>query len=203
MVTAEQVKALRERTGAGMMECKRALEAAQGDVDKAVELLRERGVAQAAKKAGREASEGLVESYIHLQGRLGVLVELNCETDFVANTAEFRALAHDIAMHIAASSPRYVARTEVPSALIDQERAVLTRQAEHEGKPAPIIAKMVQGRLEKFYQELVLLEQPFIKNPEQTVDQVVKEYTARLGERIIVRRFSRFERGEALDGGAT
>ncbi len=201
MVTAEQVKALRERTGAGLMECKRSLEAAQGDIDKAVEVLRERGLAQAAKKAGREASEGLIESYIHLQGRIGVLVELNCETDFVANTAEFRTLAHDIAMHVAATAPRYVDRTEVPQAVVDHEREILMRQAQHEGKPAQILDKMVQGRLEKFYQQVVLLEQPFIKNPDQTVDQVVKAYTARLGERIVVRRFSRFERGEALDEG--
>lgn len=200
MVTAEQVKQLRAQTGAGMMECKRALEETKGNTEKAIDVLRERGLAQAAKKVGREASEGLIESYIHLQGRIGVLLEINCETDFVANTDEFRALAHDLAMHIAAARPRYVERTEVPLAEVEREREVLTKQASNEGKPEAIVAKMVEGRLQKFYQEIVLLEQPFIKQPELSVEQVITQHVAKLGEHIKIRRFARFERGEQLTG---
>lgn len=181
-----------------MMECKRALEETSGDMEKAVDVLRERGLAQAAKKAGRQASEGIIESYIHLQGRIGVLLEINCETDFVANTAEFRALAHDVAMHIAAARPRYVQRDEVPASDLEREREVLTRQAENEGKPQAIVEKMVEGRLQKFYQEIVLLEQPFVKDPDLTVESVIKQHIAKLGEHIQVRRFARFERGEDL-----
>ncbi len=200
MVTAEQVKQLRAQTGAGMMECKRALEETQGNTEKAIDVLRERGLAQAAKKVGREASEGLIESYIHLQGRIGVLLEINCETDFVANTDEFRGLAHDLAMHIAAARPRYVERTEVPLVEVEREREVLTKQASNEGKPEAIVAKMVEGRLQKFYQEMVLLEQPFIKEPDLTVEQVITHHVAKLGEHIKIRRFARFERGEQLTG---
>lgn len=198
MASAQDVKKLRERTGAGMMECKRALEEAQGDMEKAVDILRERGLAAAAKKAGRSATEGLVESYVHLQGRIGVLLEINCETDFVANTQDFRNLAHDIAMHIAAASPRYVKREEVPASLIAHEEEILASQAANEGKPKAIIDKMVQGRIEKFYKDITLMEQPFVKNPDVTVEQLVKEHIARLGEQIQVRRFARFERGEEL-----
>lgn len=197
-VSAEAVKKLRERTGAGMMECKRALQESDGNEERAVEILRERGLAQAAKKAGREASEGLIESYIHLQGRIGVLLELNCETDFVAATEPFRALAHDIAMHIAAASPRYVRREDVPAETVEKERELLRRQASQEGKPAAIVEKMVDGRIKKFYEGVVLLEQPFVKNPDVTVEEVIKEHIARLGEHIQVRRFARFERGEEL-----
>ena len=198
MISAKDVKLLRERTGAGMMECKRALEQAEGNMERAVDILRERGLAAAAKKAGRTATEGLVESYIHLQGRIGVLLEINCETDFVANTADFRALAHDVAMHIAAARPRYVRPDEVPSDELDHERQILTAQALNEGKPAAIVEKMVEGRIKKFYQEACLLQQPFVKNPDVTIDQLLKEHIARLGEQITVRRFVRFERGEDL-----
>lgn len=185
-----------------MMECKRALEEAGGDMEKAVDILRERGLAAAAKKAGRTASEGLIESYIHLQGRIGVLLEINCETDFVANTADFRALAHDVAMHIAAAKPLYVRREEVPVAVVEHERQILAVQAQNEGKPPAIVEKMVQGRIDKFFKDVCLLEQPFVKDPDKSVDQLIKEHIAKLGEQITVRRFARFERGEesALTG---
>lgn len=198
MFSAQDVKRLREMTGAGMMECKRALEQAQGDIDRAVDILRERGLAQAAKKSGRSATEGLIESYIHLQGRIGVLLEINCETDFVANTDQFRTLAHDVAIHIAAAKPRYVRRDEVPAAELDHERQILEAQALNEGKPPAIVEKMVQGRIDKYYREICLMEQPFVKNPDQTVDDLIKEHVARLGEHIVVRRFVRYERGEEL-----
>lgn len=185
-------------TGAGMMECKKALQEANGDFERAIDILRERGLAQAAKKAGREANEGLIESYIHLQGRIGVLLEINCETDFVANTPDFHTLAHDIAMHIAASNPRFVNRDQVPADVVEHEKRVLSAQAENEGKPPAIIEKMVAGRIEKFYKDVCLVDQPFIKNPDVTVDQLLKEHIARLGEHIVVRRFVRFERGEEL-----
>lgn len=202
MFSAQDVKQLRERTGVGMMECKRALEEADGSIDRAVDILRERGMAAAAKKAGRTASEGLIESYIHLQGRIGVLLEINCETDFVANTKDFQSLAHDIAMHIAASRPRYVRREEVPEGETSHERQVLEAQALNEGKPRAIVEKMVQGRIDKFYRDVCLMEQPYVKNPDVTVDQLVKEHIARLGEQIAIRRFARFERGEDLTGSA-
>lgn len=195
-ISAQEVKTLRERTGAGMMECKRALEDAQGDMDRAMDLLRERGLAKAAKKAGRITTEGLVTSYIHGQGRIGVLLEINCETDFVANTDDFRALAHEVAMHIAAARPLYVRREDVPPEVVAHEREILTAQALNEGKPPAIVEKMVQGRLEKFYQEVCLLEQPYVKNPDISVGDFIKEHIARLGEQIQVRRFVRFERGE-------
>lgn len=198
-ILAQDVKALRERTGAGMMECKKALEEADGNMDRAVDILRERGLAAAAKKAGRSTTEGLVESYIHSQGRIGVLMEINCETDFVANTEDFRNLAHDVAMHIAAVRPLYVRREEVPEAQIEHEKSVLKAQALNEGKPEAIVEKMVQGRIEKYYKEVCLMDQPYVKNPDQTIDQLVKEHIARLGEQIQVRRFVRFERGEDLE----
>jgi elongation factor Ts len=198
VISANDVKKLREMTGAGMMECKKALQEANGDFERAIDILRERGLAQAAKKAGREANEGLIESYIHLQGRIGVLLEINCETDFVANTPDFHTLAHDIAMHIAASNPRFVNRDQVPADVVEHEKRVLSAQAENEGKPPAIIEKMVAGRIEKFYKDVCLVDQPFIKNPDVTVDQLLKEHIARLGEHIVVRRFVRFERGEEL-----
>lgn len=197
-ISAQDVKALRDRSGAGMMECKRALEEAQGNLDRAVDILRERGLAAAAKKAGRTTSEGLVASYIHGQGRIGVLLELNCETDFVANTADFKNLAHDVALHIAASHPLYVSRTEVPDSQIEHEKEVLRAQALNEGKSEVIVEKMVQGRIDKFYKEVCLVEQPFVKNPDISVDDLIKEHIARLGEQIQIRRFARFERGEEI-----
>ncbi|MZP30564.1 translation elongation factor Ts [Heliobacterium undosum] len=198
MVTAAMVKELRERTGAGMMECKKALGHTDGDMEKAVAYLRERGLAAAAKKASRVAAEGLVESYIHGGGRIGVLVEVNCETDFVAKTDDYKALCKDIAMQIAAAKPEYVRREEVPTEQIEKEKEILRNQALNEGKPEKIVDKMVEGRVEKYYKEICLLEQPFIKNPDVTVQQMITEAVAKIGENINVRRFVRFELGEGL-----
>jgi len=199
VVSAEQVKELRERTGAGMMDCKRALEESSGDVDKAIEILREKGLAAAAKKAGRVASEGVVESYIHAGGKIGVLVEVNCETDFVAKTDEFHALAREIAMQIAAARPEYLTRDEVPAEVIEKEKEILRVQALNEGKPEKIVERMVEGRVEKYYKENCLMEQAYIREPEKSVEQLVKEKIAQMGEKISVRRFARFELGEGLE----
>jgi elongation factor Ts len=198
-ISAAQVKELREKTGAGMMDCKKALQEANGDMDKAVEILREKGLAAAEKKAGRIAAEGLVESYIHAGGRIGVLVEVNCETDFVAKNADFQAFVKDIAMQIAAMAPKYVRREEVPAEEVEKEREILRTQALNEGKPEHIVDKMVAGRLEKYFQQVCLLEQPFIKDGDKTIDQLVKEQIARIGENISIRRFVRYELGEGLE----
>lgn len=198
-ISASMVKDLRERTGAGMMDCKRALIETDGDIEKAIEYLRENGLSKAAKKAGRLASEGIVESYIHGGGRIGVLVEVNIETDFAANNKDFRSFVKDIAMQIAALNPLYVKKEEVPAELIEKEKEVLKAQAINEGKPANIAEKMVIGRIEKYYTEVCLLEQPFIKDGDKTVDQVVKEMISTIGENINIRRFVRFERGEGLE----
>lgn len=197
-ISASLVKELRERTGAGMMDCKKALAETGGDIEKAADYLREKGLAAAAKKAGRIAAEGLVESYIHGAGRIGVLVEINCETDFVAKTEDFKALARDIAMQIAASKPEHVRREDVPTGAIQKEREILRAQALNEGKPEKIVEKMVEGRIEKYYKEVCLLEQPFIKNPDVTVQQLITEKIAKIGENISVRRFARFELGEGI-----
>ncbi|GBF32658.1 translation elongation factor Ts [Desulfocucumis palustris] len=197
-ISAALVKELRERTGAGMMDCKKALAEVNGDIDKAVDYLREKGLAAAAKKAGRIAAEGLVESYIHGAGRIGVLLEINCETDFVAKTEDFKALARDIAMQVAASKPEFVRREEVPGEIIAKEKEILAAQAANEGKPEKIIQKMVEGRIEKYYKEVCLLEQPFIKDPDITVQQLITEKIAKIGENISVRRFVRYELGEGL-----
>ena len=199
MITAEMVKQLRERTGAGMMDCKKALTETNGDAEKAVEYLREKGIAKAASKAGRIAAEGLVESYIHGGGRIGVLVEVNIETDFAAKNEEFKQLVKDIAMQIAASKPEFVRREEVPASVLESEKEILRAQARNEGKPEKIIDKMVEGRIDKFYSEKCLMEQAFIKDPDITVDQLVKEKIAHIGENITVRRFVRFERGEGIE----
>ncbi len=199
MITAEMVKQLRERTGAGMMDCKKALTEADGNMDKAIELLREKGLAAAAKKAGRIAAEGLVESYIHGNGRIGVLVEVNIETDFAAANEEFKQLVKDIAMQIAAARPEYVKKEEVPTDILEKEMNILRAQARNEGKPEKIIEKMVEGRIEKFYKEICLLEQPWIKDPDKTIKQLVTEKIATIGENISIRRFARFERGEGLE----
>ncbi|AVX20738.1 translation elongation factor Ts (EF-Ts) [Carboxydocella sporoproducens DSM 16521] len=199
MISAQAVKELRERTGAGMMDCKKALQETNGDMEKAVEYLREKGLAAAAKKAGRIAAEGIVTSYIHAGGRVGVLVEINCETDFVAKTEEFQQLGKDIAMQIAASKPQYVRREEVPADVIEKEKQILRAQALNEGKPENIVEKMVEGRIEKFYKEVCLLEQPFVKNPDITIEQLIKEKIAKIGENINVRRFVRYEMGEGLE----
>jgi elongation factor Ts len=200
-ISAQLVKELREKTGAGMMECKKALEDASGNLQEAVTLLRKRGAAAAESKLGRATSEGLVSSYIHPGGRVGVLIEVNCETDFVAATEEFRELVKDLAMQVAAASPalaRWVRREEVPADALDKERDILRSQAEATGKPANVIEKIVEGKLSKFYSENVLLEQPYIKNPDQTVEEYLKSKIAVLKENIQVRRFVRFERGESI-----
>lgn len=199
MITAQDVKDLRERTGAGMMDCKKALIDAQGDVEKAIDLLRERGLAAAAKKAGRIAAEGIVEAYIHGGGRIGVLVEVNCETDFVAKTDEFKLFCRDIAMQIAASNPEYVRREEVPEAVLERERYIARTQAINEGKPEKIIDKIVEGRIEKFYQEVCLMEQVYIKDNDLSVEQYLTEKIAQIGENISIRRFARYVVGEGIE----
>jgi len=198
MITAELVKELRDRTGAGIMDCKKVLVETDGNIDKAIELLRERGIAKAAKKASRIAAEGLVEAYIH-GGKYGALVEVNSETDFVAKNDEFRAFVRDVAMQIVSSNPKYVSREEVPADVVESEKAVLTAQALNEGKPEAVVAKMVEGRINKFFEEICLLEQPFIKDPDKTVKDVLNEKIATIGENIVIRRFVRFERGEGLE----
>jgi len=201
-VTAAAVKALREKTGAGMMECKKALLEAGGNEERANEILRERGLASAKKKAGRVAAEGVVGSYIHMGGKVGVLVEVNCETDFVARGEEFQQLVKDVAMHIAAAEPRYVSRDQVASAVLDKEREIARAQAKNDpknaNKPDQVIDKIVEGRLNKFYEEFVLLDQPFIKDPAQTVGELVTEKVAKTGEKVTIRRFARYKMGEGL-----
>ena len=199
MITASLVKELRTKTGAGMMDCKKALAATDGDLDKAVDFLREKGLAAAAKKASRIAAEGLVYSYIHGNGRIGVLVEVNCETDFVAQTDNYKNLCKDIAMQIAAANPKYLKREEVPQSVLDHEKEVLRIQALNEGKPEKIVEKMTIGRLEKFYKENCLMEQAFIKDPDQDITQVITENIAKIGEKIDIRRFTRYELGEGLE----
>lgn len=198
-ITAALVKELRERTGAGMMDCKKALSATDGDLEKAIDFLREKGLAAAAKKAGRVAAEGLVEAYIHGGGRIGVLVEVNCETDFVAKTDAFKELVKDIAMHIAATNPSYLKREEVPTAEFEHEQAVLAEQARNEGKPEKIIEKMVAGRIEKYYKEVCLMEQPFVKDPDKTISDLITESIAKIGENISIRRFTRYQLGEGIE----
>lgn len=198
-ISASMVKELREKTGAGMMDCKKALGEADGDMEKAADILREKGIAKAEKKSGRIAAEGLVESYIHSNGRIGVLVEVNCETDFVAKTDGFKTFVRDIAMHIAATNPKYLSRDEVEQGDIEKEKEILKQQALNEGKPENIVEKMVEGRIEKFYKEICLLEQPFVKDPDQTIEKLVKEQIAKIGENINIRRFARFELGEGIE----
>ena len=198
-ITAAMVKELRETTGAGMMDCKKALVHTEGDKDKAVYFLREKGLAAAAKKAGRVAAEGVVTSYIHAGGKIGVLVEVNCETDFVANTDEFKEFAREIAMQIAAANPTYVTRDEVDTKELDHEREVLRVQALEEGKPEKIVEKMVEGRIEKYYKEVCLLEQPFIKDTDQNIEGFVKAQIAKVGENISIRRFVRYQLGEGIE----
>lgn len=197
-ISASLVKELREKTGAGMLDCRNALQETDGDLEKAVDLLREKGLSKAAKKSSRIAAEGLVESYVH-GGRIGVLVEVNSETDFVAKTDEFKDFVKDIAMQIAASSPKYVSRDEVPEEIVNHEKEVLTQQAMNEGKPQNIAEKMVEGRIDKFYKEIVLLEQPFIKDPDKTIETLLNEKIAKIGENIKIRRFVRYEVGEGLE----
>ena len=196
--TMEDIKVLRERTGAGMMDCKNALQENDGDMEKAVTYLREKGIAKAAKKAARIAAEGLVDSYIHMGGRVGVLLEVNCETDFVARGDQFKELVHDIALHIAAANPSYVTKEEVPAEVIENEKAILRQQAIEEGKPAAIVDRMVEGRIKTYYEDNCLLCQKFVKDPSKTIESLVTEATAVIGEKISVRRFVRYEMGEGL-----
>ncbi len=202
MFTAKDVMTLREMSGAGMMDCKKALVETDGDMEKAMDYLREKSLAASAKKASRIAAEGIVDSYIHLGGKIGVLVEVNCETDFVAKNEDFKVLVHDIAMHIAASKPTCISKDEVNQDEIEHEKTIIREQAMNDeklkNKPAAIIDKMVDGRIEKYYKEVCLLEQPFVKDPDLTVAQVISAATAKIGEKISVRRFVRYEMGEGL-----
>ena len=198
-ITSAMVKELRERTQAGMMDCKKALVACDGDMDKAIDYLREKGLSAAAKKAGRVAAEGAVYSYIHMGGKIGVLVEVNCETDFVAKTETFLSLCRDVALQIAATNPICVTKEEVPADVLEHERSVLRAQALNEGKPEKIVDKMVEGRVEKYYKENVLLEQAFVKNPDITISTLVNEATLASGEKISIRRFVRYECGEGIE----
>jgi elongation factor Ts len=197
-ITAAMVKELREKTGAGMMDCKKALVETEGNIDKAVEILREKGLAAVAKRAGRIAAEGLVEAYIHM-GRIGVLVEINSETDFVAKNQEFRDFAKDITLQIAASNPQYVSREQIEEAVIEKEKGILRKQALNEGKPEKIVEKIVDGRMDKFFKDVCLLEQPFIKNPDITVGDLLTEMISKIGENISIRRFTRYEVGEGIE----
>ncbi len=197
--TMAQLKEIRERTGAGVVDCKKALKESDGNIDKAIIFLREKGLAAAAKRAGRVAAQGTVGSYIHGGGKIGVLVEVNCETDFVARTDEFQQLIKDIAMQVAASNPRYVQRDEVPAQEAEKERAIYRTQTLESGKPENVIDRIVEGRLEKFYSEQCLLEQGFIREPSKTIEQLVKEVVARTGENIVVRRFARFQIGDVAE----
>lgn len=201
-VSAALVRDLREKTGAGFMDCKKALAESSGDVDKAVTYLREKGLAAAAKRASRTASEGQVASYIHANGKIGVLIEVNCETDFVARTPEFQGLVKDLAMQVAAASPRFLRREEVPAVVLEAERSIFRAQAEGTGKPAAVIEKIVDGKIDKFFADICLLEQPFIKEPQRSVGQLVTDAIAKIGENIVVRRFSRFQLGEASEATA-
>ena len=195
-VSASSVRDLRDRTGAGMMDCKKALAEVKGDIEKAIVYLREKGLAAAAKRASRTAADGLVEAYIHAGGKIGVLIEVNCETDFVARTDDFRGLVRDLAMQVAAANPRYVSREDVPADVIEQERQIYAAQAASSGKPAQVIEKMVTGKVEKFYADVCLLEQAFIKDADKQVSRLVSDAVSKMGENIVVRRFARFQLGE-------
>ena len=198
-ISASAVKELREMSGAGMMDCKKALTEASGDLEKAIDILRKTGMAKARKKSGRSAKEGIILPYIHPGAKLGVLLEINCETDFVANTDDFKNMSKDIAMHIAASAPMSVSREEIPQETLEREKEIYADQARQSGKPENIIEKMTEGRLNKFYQENVLLEQTFVKDPDKTVADLITETVAKLGENILISRFSRFQLGEKIN----
>jgi elongation factor Ts len=195
-ITADQVKQLREKTGAGMMECKSALTEADGDQDKAVDLLRKKGLASAAKRAGRATSNGVVGSYIHMGGKVGVLVEVNCETDFVARTDDFQTLVKEVALHIAAADPRYARREDVPADVLEKEKEIYRAQFADSGKPAPVVEKIVEGKLGSFYSQVVLVDQPYVRDPNVTISQLIAQATAKTGEHITVSRFARFKVGE-------
>lgn len=195
-MSAALIKQLREKTGAGMMDCRKAIEESKGDLEKAALILREKGILSADKKKGRIATEGRIESYIHFGGKMGTLIEVNCETDFVAKTTEFQDLCKTLAMQIAASNPRWVSRDQVPKEVLEDERKVFSASAEKDGKPANIMEKIIEGKMEKFFQAACLLEQPYIKDPDRSVSTIVKEVIAKVGENIVVKRFVRFMLGE-------
>ena len=201
-ITAKMVKELRDRTNVGMMDCKQALTECKGDMEKAIDFLRQKGLATARKRASRETKDGLVHAYIHPGSKLGVLIEVNCETDFVAKTDKFQEFVHNLAMHVAASNPLSIDRESVPEAMLDREREILKAQALDTGKPANIVDKIVEGRLKKFYQESCLVEQPFVKDPDKTVQDLINETVAQLGESIQIRRFVRFMVGEEIESGS-
>jgi elongation factor Ts len=197
VITADQVKQLREKTGAGMMECKAALAEANGNMEEAITILRKRGLAQAAKRAGRATAQGLITSYIHLGGKIGVLVEVNCETDFVARTEDFQSLGKEVAMHIAAADPKWVRREDVPGEAIEKEKAIYRAQMENTGKPAHVLDKIIEGKLGNFYAQFVLLDQPSIRDSNVTIGQLITQATAKTGENIQIGRFVRFRVGDA------
>jgi elongation factor Ts len=198
-ITAEAVKRLREKTGVGLMDCKEALKQSNGDMEKAMEYLREKGLAKLQKRMGKVASEGLIASYIHTGGKVGTMVEINCETDFVANTKEFQEFAKDIAMQVTASNPLYVKREDIPAEEIEKEKNIYRKQALESGKPEKIVDKIAEGKLEKFYQEVCLIEQSFIKNPDMTVKELLEELIVKMGEKILINRFMRFQLGETIE----
>ena len=197
-IGAEQVKKLREVTGAGMMDCKKALQEADGDLDRAVEILRGRGLASAQKRAGRSANQGLIDAYVHFNNTVGVLVEVNCETDFVANTEEFRRVARDVALHIASAMPQWVTRDEVPGDLLETERRIYESEARQAGKPDKVLDRIVEGKLQAFFETTVLVDQPFVKDTDRTIQQLIDEVSAKVGEKVAVRRFVRYKLGEEL-----
>jgi elongation factor Ts len=197
-ISAQQVKELREATGAGILDCRKALQEAGGDFDKAVAWLREKGLAAAAKKVGREAKDGMIELYSHGGGRVGVMIEVNCETDFVARTEQFRAFAHDLALQVAAGNPRYLDVEDVPAEVLENERTIARNKALQEGRPGKALDKIVEGRIEKFYQEACLLKQPFVKDESLTVGELIKRTIVTVGENIVIRRFARWELGESV-----
>lgn len=198
-ITAEVVKRLREKTGVGLMDCKEALKQSNGDMEKAIEYLREKGLAKLQKRMGKVASEGLIASYIHTGSKVGTMVEVNCETDFVANTKEFQEFAKDIAMQITASNPLYIKREDISAEEIEKEKNIYRKQALESGKPEKIVDKIAEGKLEKFYQEVCLIEQSFIKNPDMTVKELLEELVVKMGEKILVNRFMRFQLGETIE----
>ena len=198
-VSAKQVQELRAKTGAGIMDCKKALNEAGGNLDGALEALRKSGLAASAKKAGRIASEGLVGSYIHGGGKIGVLVEINCETDFVGRNEDFQGFVRDVAMHVAAANPQYLNREEVPAEIVEKEKEILAAQIADEGKPANVVEKIVEGRINKFFKEICLMDQPFIKEPKQSVAEIQNELVGKIGEKISIRRYVRFELGAGLE----
>ena len=198
-ITAGQIRELRGKTGAGIMDCKKALSETSGDLEGAVDFLRKKGMSAASKKASRIAAEGLVGSYIHGGGKIGVMVEINCETDFVARNMDFQGFVKDVAMHVAAANPTYVSREEVPTEEVDRERGILSEQVANSGKPAEVVEKIVTGRLDKFFKEICLLEQPFVKDPDKSVELMLNELVATIGEKISIRRFARFVLGEGME----